>query len=270
MTTNNSLNRRSDKFTITPSGTGAGETGELRFKELEANGENHVSFKAPDDLSVDQTYTLPTGYPASNGQVLASQTDGTLSWASSGGGGGGGDGSYELIDTVTTSGLVTSIDFTGDWSDYKYLKVVMEDFHLAASGSGSNGFMRFSTDEGSTWVSATGAYAWSYVRIPHTGSPSPIYSGNDGSGSSSQFYHWKASLTTNASFPFAGIMTIQHNLPSSGRVNATMVADSHRLATTGESVTSGGTFLSSNFINGIRVYGSRDIAGTVHLYGFKG
>jgi hypothetical protein len=270
MTTNNSLNRRSDKFTITPSGTGAGNTGEIRFKELIANGDNHVAFKAPDSLTGDQTYTLPTAYPGSNGLVLASQTDGTLSWASSGGGGGGGDG-YEFITTVSSGGLVTSIDVTGDWSAYKHLKVVIEDMYLNPTGSGSLANMRFSTNEGSTWASASGSYAWAVQVVPHALNPSPNYIGNDGSGGASQSVRWKTTLSTSASFPFAGIMTVQHNLPSSGRVSATMVSSTQRFATSGTIETSGCTFLSSNVISGIQFFSaSRDINGTIHLYGFTG
>ena len=38
------------------------------------------------DQTIDLTYTLPTGYPASNGYALTSTTSGVLSWASAGGG----------------------------------------------------------------------------------------------------------------------------------------------------------------------------------------
>src|ERR1035437_6983928 len=38
------------------------------------------------DQTIDLTYTLPTGYPASNGYALTSTTSGVLSWGSAGGG----------------------------------------------------------------------------------------------------------------------------------------------------------------------------------------
>lgn len=86
MTTNNSINRRTDLLNVSPSGTGAGETGEVRFQELAANGTDYVALKAADSTAT-QTYTLPDAYPASNGQVLSAQTDGTMSWAAAATGG---------------------------------------------------------------------------------------------------------------------------------------------------------------------------------------
>jgi len=51
----------------------------LRFREDPANGTNTVGLQAPALLGSNITYTLPPT-PASNGQVLQSQTDGTMSW----------------------------------------------------------------------------------------------------------------------------------------------------------------------------------------------
>jgi len=47
-----------------------------------------VSLGAP-LVAGTQAYTLPTGYPASNGYALVSTTAGTMSWAAAAGGGGG-------------------------------------------------------------------------------------------------------------------------------------------------------------------------------------
>jgi hypothetical protein len=47
-------------FVASPFGAGAGQTGEMRFLELVANGTNYVGFKAPDGLGGDLMYTLPT------------------------------------------------------------------------------------------------------------------------------------------------------------------------------------------------------------------
>jgi hypothetical protein len=47
-------------FTASPYGTGAGQTGEMRFKELAANGVHHVGLKAPDALAGDLIFTLPS------------------------------------------------------------------------------------------------------------------------------------------------------------------------------------------------------------------
>jgi|GEM_PF-2462816 len=54
--------------------------GTLRFEEAQANGSNVVSFAAPSNLAIDNAYTLPTGFPLTNSQLLASSTAGVLSW----------------------------------------------------------------------------------------------------------------------------------------------------------------------------------------------
>jgi hypothetical protein len=56
------------------------------FKLLEAsnNGTNFVALKAPDALAADVTYTLPTA-DGTNGQVLATNGSGALSWSSASG-----------------------------------------------------------------------------------------------------------------------------------------------------------------------------------------
>lgn len=70
---------------IYPSSTGAGQTGELRFLELVANGANYIGLKSPDAISANLTYIFPTTEPTA-GQVLSagapSSNISTLSWIS--------------------------------------------------------------------------------------------------------------------------------------------------------------------------------------------
>lgn len=87
MATNNGINNKARQLTILPTTTSAGNAGELRLRELAANGTNYTGFKAPDSLSSDIPYTLPSSYPASNGQVLSSTTAGVMSWVSQSSGG---------------------------------------------------------------------------------------------------------------------------------------------------------------------------------------
>ncbi len=67
---------------IDPFGTSAGNTGELRFQELAANGTTYTGFKAPDALAANVLYTLPNADGAS-GQVLSTNGTGSLSWSAS-------------------------------------------------------------------------------------------------------------------------------------------------------------------------------------------
>jgi len=48
---------------------------------LQSNTANYNAFKSPTGMGSDLTYTLPSAYPTSNGQVLSSTTAGTMSWA---------------------------------------------------------------------------------------------------------------------------------------------------------------------------------------------
>lgn len=73
---------------MSPVGTGAGNTAEIRFHELAANGADYVAFKAPDALATPTTYVLPTALPPGSGQILSSTDTGELSWIEQAIGGG--------------------------------------------------------------------------------------------------------------------------------------------------------------------------------------
>jgi hypothetical protein len=99
---------------LNPYGTLTGNTGEIRFLELAANGANYVGFKAPDDITTNVIWTLPPS-DGTAGQVLTTDGAGVLSWTTpSGGGGGGGgaptDASYVVLGlnpTLTAERVLT-------------------------------------------------------------------------------------------------------------------------------------------------------------------
>jgi len=62
-----------------PVSTGSGETGQIAFRELAANGIYSVTLRAPDALSDYVVLTLPTSH-GSAGQVLTTDGSGVLSW----------------------------------------------------------------------------------------------------------------------------------------------------------------------------------------------
>lgn len=100
---------------IGPFGASAGNTGELRFLELAANGTNYTGLKAPDSLSGNVIYTLPTG-DGSSGQQLTTNGAGVLSWAAAGGGSGGTISStfvrFTGTDTVNSTTFTNASDGT--------------------------------------------------------------------------------------------------------------------------------------------------------------
>ncbi|MFT6069318.1 MAG: hypothetical protein ACJAT2_002750 [Bacteriovoracaceae bacterium] len=94
-------------FDVTPIGTGAGQTGEMRYQELAANGSNYVTFKAPDSLAADLSFVLPAT-DGTSGNVLTTNGSGTLSWSAPAG------GSALPPANAGQNGYLTS----GDWSTF--------------------------------------------------------------------------------------------------------------------------------------------------------
>jgi hypothetical protein len=65
---------------VGPYSTASGSTGTLRLKELSANGSQYVAFRAPDSISSNVTWTLPST-DGSVGQVITTNGSGVLSWS---------------------------------------------------------------------------------------------------------------------------------------------------------------------------------------------
>lgn len=96
-----------------PYGTSSGNTGEIRFAELAANGSNYTGFKSPDSRSANLIYTLPSTDPTS-GQVLSSGAPSggvaALSWIDA-----SGSGTVTSIATTSpiTGGTITTTGTIG-------------------------------------------------------------------------------------------------------------------------------------------------------------
>ena len=69
----------SGSINLLPYGTSSGNTNEIRFNELAANGTDYVGFKAPDSISTPKIWTLPSG-DGTTGQALITNGSGLLSW----------------------------------------------------------------------------------------------------------------------------------------------------------------------------------------------
>lgn len=70
---------------INPQSTTVGAV--IKLLEGSTSGTNFVAFKAPNTLSADVTWTLPSADASISGQVLTSNAAGTLSWATPSSGG---------------------------------------------------------------------------------------------------------------------------------------------------------------------------------------
>lgn len=73
--------------TMPPTGTGAGNTAELQFKELAATGTHYVGLKAPDSILMNKIWVLPAADGAL-GQILRTDGSGNLSWVADANAGG--------------------------------------------------------------------------------------------------------------------------------------------------------------------------------------
>lgn len=95
---------------VYPFGTGSGETGGIRFRELAATGTNYTGFRAPDNLTSTLFMTLPTNAGGSN-YLLQTNGAGILSWRdpSTLPGGSGPDGDWLISgdDVYKPDGLGT-------------------------------------------------------------------------------------------------------------------------------------------------------------------
>jgi hypothetical protein len=101
---------------LNPFGTSAGNTGEVRFSELAANGTNYTGFKAPDTLAANIVYTLPSTDGSSN-YVLTTNGSGGLSWSSvTGVGSLTGTGTINSIPRFTSSSTLGDSGFTDNGS----------------------------------------------------------------------------------------------------------------------------------------------------------
>lgn len=73
----------SSGLTLNPFGVAAGNTTEVRFAELVANGSHYIGFKAPDILAGNVIWVLPDA-DGNPGDILTTDGSNNLSWSTSG------------------------------------------------------------------------------------------------------------------------------------------------------------------------------------------
>jgi len=127
----------SGAISLLPYGTGLGNTNELRFLELAANGSHYAGFKAANTIPSSVIWTLPSGEGAS-GQALTTNGSGLLSWANSSTGtvtsvsGTGSVNGLTLTGTVTSSGAIT---LGGTLSNVSLISAVTDTLPIANGGT---------------------------------------------------------------------------------------------------------------------------------------
>jgi len=129
----------SGAISLLPYGTGLGNTNEIRFNELAANGSDYVGFKAANIIPSSVVWTLPSGEGAS-GQALITNGSGILSWANSSTGtvtsvsvsGTGSVNGLTLTGTVTSSGAIT---LGGTLSNVSLISAVTDTLPIANGGT---------------------------------------------------------------------------------------------------------------------------------------
>jgi hypothetical protein len=75
------LNPNDGYLLLDPFGTGAGNTTEIRMRELAANGSSYVGLKAPDSLAGTIVFVLPSALPGDSDRPIVSSSAGALSAA---------------------------------------------------------------------------------------------------------------------------------------------------------------------------------------------
>jgi len=99
------------QLVLNPTNSGVGNTNQLRFLELAANGTNYVGFKGPDSIAANVIWTLPSA-DGTSGQVLSTNGSGTLSWTTASSGSSIPSGSMQMyagsVTQSASSGVVTT------------------------------------------------------------------------------------------------------------------------------------------------------------------
>ncbi len=131
-------------LSLNPHGASAGNTGEARFEELEANGDHYTGLKAPDSLIANIVYTLPSADATVSNQVLASSGAGVLSWINVSAGAGsqwtdGGDITY-LTSTTDDFSLGSTTSDSPLWMDISASGLHLNPYNTTAGTTGEIDF----------------------------------------------------------------------------------------------------------------------------------
>lgn len=176
---------------------------------------NYIGFALPAGLAVSQTYTLPL-LDGNNGDVLTTDSDGNLSWASVTG---PGDGSTKLSDLSASDDVntIANASFAQTWN-------------WQLSGAGTKGLTIGETAASST----TGDAALLYLNTLSSSTAVPLHVANFGNG-----YSFRVDDQGSDSTPFIINEVGNVGVGTTTGVNAKLVVEN----------TTGGGVLSARFSN---------------------
>jgi|GEM_PF-4383318 hypothetical protein len=174
-----------------PLGTSVGDTGQLIFKELTANGSDYVGFKAPDSIGSSQVWTLPNSDGNLN-SFLTSDGAGNLSWGSSTIGSTAFLSEINIISTPDTAQTWSNMpaaetEFDKNIYTEKYANLTnYTQFRLVATQvivGFADAYLRvqYSTDDGSTWYNLEDASTGGDLDVTDIGAKSGAWATIDSS-----------------------------------------------------------------------------------------
>lgn len=176
-----------------PYGTSSGNTGEIRFAELAANGSNYTGFKSPDSRSANLIYVLPTTDPTSGDVLVAGVPGGGvvgLTWATI-----GGTGTVTSIattspitgGTITTTGTIGIDNAAADGTTKGAASFTAADFNSStglisidytngqAATSGQKGFLTSADWSTFNGKQAAGSYLTADGAVTGAGSQAQVF-----------------------------------------------------------------------------------------------
>lgn len=133
--------------TLTPHGTSAGDTHELRLQELAAGGTDYVGFKAPDAISTSTVWTLPSA-DGTSGQFLRTTGSHVLEFAT--------PPSWNQIANQTVADLA-SVDLDLPTTGYTAFRIVITYVKPIVDASAL--WLRFRA-QGGSYLSGASDYGW--------------------------------------------------------------------------------------------------------------
>lgn len=242
---------------LSPHGTSGGNTLEMRFLELAANGVHYTGFKSADALAGNVIWTLPDADATTTNQVLSSDASGVLSWEDNGG--------IVLLSSATASAS-SSIDFTSNIdTTYDHYMIIIDK--AVATATDRILYMRTDSDGGASFDSSAGDYNYSGLSINSIGTVA-------GFGSASATQMQLSGVATNGSDADAsGSYVIHLYQPASGSSFTHITFQGSQLNDTGSQdyVCGGGNRESATAIDAVQfLFNTGNIAtGEFKLYGVR-